>query len=158
MTKEIRIHREADVNTFETHIKSTEMELSTNVESMWHKFFSSLRKASDKSVPIKKVDTKSPNQPIWFNKQAKKRVNKQHMLYNKFKSTSDSFHLELYRKLRRSNKKALQTLKKFASEKVSKPLLKGNSKPFNKYLRSKRSEQHPITYLQLSNEWYHHHM
>ena len=69
-TKKIRIYREADVNTFEAHMKSTEMELCTmnNVESMWHKFSSSCRKAIEELVPIKKVDIKSSNQPIWFNK------------------------------------------------------------------------------------------
>ena len=93
-----------------------------------HKFSSSFRKAIEESVPIKKVDIKSPNQPIWFNKLAKKLVNRQRKLYNKFKSTSDPFHLGLYRKLK-SNNKALKTLKKLVSEKVCKPLLKGNSKP-----------------------------
>ena len=104
------------------------MELSTmnNVESMWHKFSSSFRKAIEESVLIKKVDIKSPNQPIRFNKQAKKLVNKQRKLYNKFKSTSVPFCLESYRKLR-SNKKTFRTLKKFASEKVCRPLLKDNS-------------------------------
>ena len=99
-----------------------------------HKFSSSFRKAIEESVPIKKVDIKSPNQPIWFNKQAKKLVNKQRKLYNKFKSTSDPFHLESYSKVRRSNKKAFRTLKKkFVSENVCKPLLiKGNRKPFYK--------------------------
>ena len=117
-----------------------------------HKFSSSFRKAIEESVPIKKVDIKSPNQPIWFNKQAKKLVNKQRKLYSKFKSTSDPFHLESYSKVRRSNKKAFRTLKKkFVSEKVCKPLLKGNSKPFYKYLRSKRNEQHSITSLLLPN-------
>ena len=99
-----------------------------NVESTMHKFSSSFRKAIEESVPIKKVDIKSPNQPIWFNKLAKKLVNRQRKLYNKFKSTSDPFHLGLYRKLK-SNNKALKTLKKLVSEKVCKPLLKGNSKP-----------------------------
>ena len=87
-----------------------------NVESIQDKFSASFQTDVSESVPIKKVVVKLPSQPIWFSKHVNALVNSHRKLYNTFKRTGNLFHLDMYRKLRRINKKAFQTLKAFVSE------------------------------------------
>ena len=99
-------------------------------------------------MPTKIVDVQPTNQPPWFNKRTQKLVNKQRETYRKYKSTCDPFFLAKHKKERREHSKIFRKLKrKHITNKVCKPLLNGNSKPFYKYLRNKKKEQHPIAKL-----------
>ena len=149
-TKEIRLFREADVEKFEQIMGDAESRLSDmyDVENMWSLFESTFRKAIEVSVPTKTVNVQSPDQPPWFNKRTKKLVDKQRATYSKYKSTCDPFFLAKHKKERRDHSKIFRKLKrKHITNKVCKPLINGNSKPFYKYLRNKKKEQHPITKL-----------
>ena len=113
-------------------------------------FSSSFRDAVDKSVPTKTIWIRRSTQPVWFNRNAEKRVTKQRKTYNKYKRSANPFLLSKYKHERRKNKKAFRQIKrKYVIDKVCKPLEEGNSKPFYKHLRQSRNESHPLMSLKL---------
>ena len=148
--KLIRIYREADIEVFEKHMNTTETCLSTmtDVDLMWNTFSSDFRKAIEESVPTKEIYPHPDGQPPWFNRQILKLIKKQHRTYKQYKTEGDPYLLAKYKKQRRENSKTIKMLKKrFITKKICGPLAKGNSKPFYKYLRTKKKEEHPIMKL-----------
>ena len=87
-------------------------------------------------VPIKEIIHQVNDQPEWFNKQAQKLTTKHRKTYNLYKKTGDPFYLNKYRSERRESKKKIKIIRRqHLTNKICKPLEKGNSKPFFKYLR-----------------------
>ena len=151
-TKDIFIHRDADQTMFRNHMYDIRDELSNmqDVQQMWDKFSTNFKKAVDLSVPKKTIKLCTKYQPLWFNRRAEKLHTKQRKLYKTYKSTGNMYFFHKYKEQRRSNNKVYRTMKKeYIVNKVCKPLEKGNSKPFYKYIRNKQKDQHPVSNLKL---------
>ena len=103
---------------------------------MWNIFVDQLKYAVNESVPTTSIKPKPPNEPFWFNRSAKKIVQKYRKTYNKYKRTGNPFYQKKYKEERRAGKRALRAIKEsYIKNKICGPLGSGNSKPFYRHLK-----------------------
>lgn len=142
----IKDYRKADEEGFsaamdQLNSKIVDMvENCDSIDSIWFMFKSSLLALIDTFVP--KVEKKiKTNEPVWFNRNARKACKKQRKLYNKAKITQDWEAWEQYQLTRKSNKKLFRKLKRdYMLNTIYQPMSSGNNKAFYSYLRKSKSE------------------
>ena len=153
-TRKLRLYHKADIDVFQEHLWPTQCKLAemNDVYEMWDLFSSELKRAVDKSVPIKSICSKPTSQPRWFNKRARKLVTKHRQTYNKFKITNDPFYLNKYKQERRHHRAELRQIEQdYITNRVCKPLEDGNSKPFYQHLKWSQGVTKPPMKLNVSN-------
>ena len=87
-------------------------------------------------VPSCEIKKSKKNEPVWFNKKAKRTVRAQWRLYNKAKKSGLPEELQKYKKLRRASKKTFRKIKYDSyCRTLFGPLSRGDSKPFFSFYR-----------------------
>lgn len=131
----LKLYRQVDIDLFQDLLWPTQNALAEmdDVDEMWSLFVTELKNAVNKSVPVKQIKAKRSNEPAWFNKAARKIVQKQRKTYNK---SSNPFFKRKYESERRSGKKQLKIIKQsYLKNRICRPLESGNSKPFFRHLK-----------------------
>ena len=122
------------------------------IDSVYEVFTNALLSAKETWVPTRRKYRKRENEPIWFNKNCRTAVNKQRKLYNKYKRTQQPFHLEKYRTYRRESRKFLRSQHRlYMNKRLFEPLMKGDSRAFYSYMKTKRDSCNNISHLVSSN-------
>ncbi len=145
-----KLYQKVDIDLFQELLFPTQAKLSVmhNVEEMWELFTEQLINAVNKTVPVKIIYKANEEEPLWFNKEARKLVNKHRKTYNLFKKTSNPFYLKRYKEERRLGKHKLRAIKRnYLYNKICKPLELGNSKPFYRHLKWMQSSTKPAMKL-----------
>ena len=88
------------------------IEKKANINEVWDQFQNDLEFAIKHHIPTKTFPKQNIHEPFWFNKEARKLVNKQRKLYNKYKKTKCLSLFNEYKTVRRENKKTLYLIKR----------------------------------------------
>lgn len=133
-----------DLNLVYTEIKE-QVDEGSDINTMWSFFTTGLHNAVDNHVPTRKCIVKKANEPLWFNSVARRACNKQRKLYSLYKKTKDSDTFTKYKNLRRVNKNMFRDLKKsYMTNRLYKPLVCGESKPFYRYIKDLKGNSNQI--------------
>lgn len=68
------------------------LENMSDVNDMWNLFVIEIKAAINDLAPKKLIVRRSLNEPVWFNKKAKRLVAKQRKTYNAFKAMRNPFY------------------------------------------------------------------
>jgi hypothetical protein len=143
--KTMKLYDKADLPEISARLREIENKIQTMVASnldineIWHCFTDGLKNSIERYVPIKVIQPKSAHEPVWFNRTARKMVNKQRRLYNRYRRTGEAHILGEYKALRRENKRKLRSIEQDYMERfLYEPLLNGNSKTFYSHIKKLR--------------------
>ena len=121
------------------------MDKKAVINDIWDRFKNDLKDSINKHVPVKVIKPRTPNEPVWFNKKARKLVEKQRRVYNRYKKTGDIKVVEEYKAVRRENKRKLKDIEKgYMSDFLYRPLLNGNGKTFYSHMKKIRGGESGI--------------
>ena len=145
LVKSVKLYDKADKPAIRSHLLQTldnvEQLISCheNINDIWSVFESDLRSAVHDFVPTHTIKREHPHEPPFFNHSARKAVQQQRKLYNKYKKTGADHLLTKYKALRRENKKLFRKLERdYFMNKIYEPLEHGQSKPFYSYVKRVR--------------------
>lgn len=151
----VKKYKEADDEAFHENMQKLSMDLATmeDPNDMWKLFTNQLQQNIEACVPTKEIKRINANQPNWFGTDAEKLISKQRRTYRKYKQTGDPFFLEKYRQERKITKKEVRRMKtSFLVDNICGPLKRGNSKPFFRHLRNKKTGSAPSINLKTNDQ------
>jgi len=103
-------------------------------------FFTQIKQALKNSVSTGSLKVKIPQEPLWFNKTAKKLVTKHRRTYNLYKKTKNFFYLNKYDEERRAHKKELSDIQQnYIFHKICKPSRLATASPSTDTLNGHRT-------------------
>ena len=154
----IRLFKQVDLPNFEKSLAAIHKRVTKcigfggTIDNVWNIFKLGLHNAINDHVPTRQRQPKRPNEPLWFNKSAKRACNKQRKLYSLYKKKGDSELLNKYKQLRRSNKKLFKNLKKdYMTNRLYNPLVEGDTKPFYRYIKELKGNANKIVSMEQDN-------
>ena len=108
-----------------------------DVEGKWNDFKEIIQSTIDAKIP-KKLSSKIRELP-WLTKRDKKKIKKKHKLYQKAKATNNEEDKQKYKNHKKATQRAIRTSHwKHINSILDKSLKEGNTKPFWRYVKSKR--------------------
>ena len=117
-----------------------------DVEGKWNDFKSAINQILDTKIP-NKLSPKLRQLP-WLSKSDKKKISRKHKLYQKAKSSNSEEDRDKFKKHKKATQKAVRAAHwRFVNSILDESLKDGNSKPFWKYIKSKRVDNIGVSAL-----------
>ena len=119
-----------------------------NMETLWNQLTTDLFKTLDENIPSKQI--KSNNRLPWMNHKLKKMLKKKQRLYNQAKKTKN------WKNYKHFQKECKKHMKKAELDYINNTIIEGlennNSKPFWKYIKSRKQDNIGVSPLKLGTQ------
>lgn len=155
----IKLYNKADKDKIVSSLECTENQIrklidkEEGIDRVWDTFTHSMHTVIEKYVPTITVRPRGNGEPYWFNNKARKLVNKQRQMYNKYKRSGQEFHLQQYKLLRKNSKKTFRKLQNdHLNNRLFSPMAKGDSKCFYRFLKAKSGKSNNIKSINSSKQ------
>ena len=151
--RDVKLYKKVQAKPFRDSMQAIcdSLAIMKDPDEMWNLFTERFAEAQEAHIPTKTLQPKDQRWPDWMDKRTKKLTLKQRKTWLNYRKTGDKFYLEKYKNERRLSKTECRKRKKYhVVEKICKPLERGNSKPFYKYLKQSRGNSH--TTMKLIND------